>query len=61
MLRAIAAAKKKSDRIDVGKIADCLHSWTGLFCLLREPAQSGVGLKSYRELCLSVGNEPNRT
>jgi hypothetical protein len=25
MLRAIAAAKKKSDRIDAGKIADCLR------------------------------------
>jgi hypothetical protein len=25
MLRAIAAAKKKNDRIDAGKIADCLH------------------------------------
>jgi hypothetical protein len=25
MLRAIAAAKKKNDRIDVGKIADCLR------------------------------------
>ncbi len=24
MLRAIAAAKKKNDRIDAGKIADCL-------------------------------------
>jgi len=26
MLRAIAAAKKKNDRIDAGKIADCLRS-----------------------------------
>lgn len=25
MLRAIAAAKKKNDRIDAGKIADCLR------------------------------------
>jgi len=25
MLRAIAAANKKNDRIDVGKIADCLR------------------------------------
>jgi transposase len=25
MLRAVAAAKKKNDRIDAGKIADCLH------------------------------------
>jgi hypothetical protein len=25
MLRAIAAAKKKNDKIDVGKIADCLR------------------------------------
>jgi len=25
MLRAIAAAKKKNDRVDAGKIADCLR------------------------------------
>ena len=25
MLRAVAAAKKKNDRIDAGKIADCLR------------------------------------
>jgi hypothetical protein len=25
MLRAIAASKKKNDRIDAGKIADCLR------------------------------------
>jgi len=29
MLRAIAAAKKKNDRIDAGKIADCLRSSAG--------------------------------
>jgi hypothetical protein len=38
MLRAIAAAKKKNDRIDAGKIADCLRcdflpELSGLRCL----------------------------
>jgi transposase len=37
MLRAIAAAKRKNDRIDAGKIADCLR------CDFRRWAESQVG------------------
>ena len=44
MLRAIAASKKKNDRIDAGKLADCLR-WQGLS---RNPVkQVSVDLGAY--------------
>src|SRR4029077_20453045 len=45
MLRAIAAAKRKNDKIDASKIADCLRTLRRLrqqmdvwFCLIPEPS-----------------------
>src|SRR5437870_13749886 len=38
MLRAIAAAKKKNDRIDAGKIADCLRCDFLPECHMASPA-----------------------
>jgi hypothetical protein len=44
MLRAIAAAKKKNDRIDASKIADCLRCNFLPECyLLRRKFASGAG------------------
>src|SRR5258708_2744447 len=53
MLRAIAAAKKKNDRIDASKLADCLRC--DFLPGVPHDASSDTGSKAHAEVLASAG------
>jgi hypothetical protein len=55
MLRAIAAAKKKNDRIDASKICDCLRCDFLPDCYMAPTASLPLGAKRYHEILDAEG------